>query len=164
MNSGVDSWPVDTKMAFMDGADIGDVGSCIISKEEVKAGQSIEVIMNFKAPSEPGEYCAIYRLTHSSGEKKFGGKLWCDIKVIQPLLPLVEEEEDLLHKLQRELSMYCENLEEKDPRVEESKHEEDGDNYRSSLDSVILSDPPQLPMSADPAPSMCNVVMDKIEN
>jgi hypothetical protein len=38
----------------------------------------------------------MYRLTYENGMKKFGDKLWCDIKVLPPPAP---EEEDILSRL-----------------------------------------------------------------
>jgi len=47
----------------------------------------------------------MYRLTYDEGQKKFGDKLWCDINVLEPPPP---EEEDMIARLQREISLYPE--------------------------------------------------------
>jgi hypothetical protein len=47
----------------------------------------------------------MYRLTYDESLKKFGDKLWCDIRVLEPPQP---EEEDIIARLQREISVYPE--------------------------------------------------------
>ena len=86
----------------MEGFNFGLVSEVHVNRE-VSPGETMEIRLDFKAPDFPGSYCAMYRLTYDEGHKKFGDKLWCDIKVLEPPQP---EEEDMIARLQREISVY----------------------------------------------------------
>jgi len=48
-----------------------------------KAGESVEIFVNLKAPALPGQYHAIFRLVEMIGEKgiEFGEKAMLDLRV-----------------------------------------------------------------------------------
>ena len=95
-NNGEDSWPEDTKFIFINGAEFGETIKDIY--EEVRPGQIIDMIVKFKAPISIGTYCGFYRFAFQQKKKQFGQKVWCDI--------LVQEQEDELAKLQREMNQF----------------------------------------------------------
>ena len=56
----------------------------------MEPGQNIEVVLNFEAPGKPDSYISHYKLVHGSN-KKFGPKVWCDIKVELKPQPSLDE-------------------------------------------------------------------------
>ena len=78
-NEGEESWPVDSKFIFINGAEFGEVVKELT--HEVKPGDSYEVTVAFKAPKVPGTYCSFYRFAYADRKKQFGAKVWCDIIV-----------------------------------------------------------------------------------
>lgn len=71
---------------------MGDVSVPILPR--VNPGEHYTVTVNFKAPVQPGSYCAFYRFAYGKN-KKFGTKVWAEIVVTEP--------EDEIAKLQREM-------------------------------------------------------------
>jgi hypothetical protein len=48
--------------------------------KEVKAGEYVDVTVQFTAPDKVGKYCGFYRFVHGKNER-FGQKVWCDVIV-----------------------------------------------------------------------------------
>ncbi|KAG0201492.1 hypothetical protein BGX28_005706 [Mortierella sp. GBA30] len=84
-NPGPSEWPKDTALQFVGGdrmfsdADISEKSVCF-KATLAKAGGSVCVTADLKAPSLPGRYVSYWRLVSPTGEP-FGHRIWCDIVV-----------------------------------------------------------------------------------
>ena len=88
-NDGETSWPAGTQFLQTSGDNME--AKIVTLKNEVAAGATFEISVQFKAPSQEGRYTSFFRL--QTGKIKFGHKVSCDVLCIKP--DQVEEHEDL---------------------------------------------------------------------
>lgn len=77
-NTGECSWPIGTRLIFLDGT-FGKEASAEI-KANVKKGELYKLTVALTAPMQTGKFTARYMLASPAGEK-FGHKYWINIKV-----------------------------------------------------------------------------------
>jgi hypothetical protein len=75
-NSGVTTWPADSRLMFIDGHQIGGPQTVPFVLEP---GQEAPVPVNFKTPAEAGTYAGCWRMQCSLGY--FGEPIWVVLNV-----------------------------------------------------------------------------------
>jgi len=73
---------LDTQLTFVGGDRLGTSEEAVylVSGQEVRPGDVVDVKIDFKAPDYPGSFASYWRLKDSQG-KIFGHRMWCDIVV-----------------------------------------------------------------------------------
>ena len=77
-NIGQVPWPKDTMFVRAEGEEISTV---ISNVGEIQPGQTAEISVKVKAPTKPGRYVTIFKLSYGDN-KSFGQRPWVDFNVI----------------------------------------------------------------------------------
>lgn len=87
-NDGETCWPAGTQFLQTSGDNMD--AKVVTLKNEVVAGATFEISVQFKAPAQEGRYTSFFRL--QTGRIKFGHKVSCDVLCIKPAEPIVHED------------------------------------------------------------------------
>merc|ERR1719432_666327 len=87
-NDGETSWPAGTQFLQTSGDNMQ--AKIVTLQNEVAAGATFEISVQFKAPEQEGRYTSFFRL--QTGRIKFGHKVSCDILCVHPVAAAPEEE------------------------------------------------------------------------
>jgi next-to-BRCA1 protein 1 len=78
-NIGASAWPQDVTLAFVGGVLAPEKDS--VSVPQAAAGETVNISVKVKMPSEPGRYTGYYRLITKDGHR-FGQRVWVDSLVV----------------------------------------------------------------------------------
>ena len=113
-------------------------------KNEVAAGATFEISVQFKAPEQEGRYTSFFRL--QTGRIKFGHKVSCDILCIKPAKPVVHEdielESDLVQPAAQTIAMVPQDVEVAEPIVVDADDKE--------MEVSVVIDEPVNPFPSQP--------------
>ncbi|OLY85332.1 Next to BRCA1 gene 1 protein [Smittium mucronatum] len=79
-NVGEIKWPECTKLVFLEGTAMGDIGQCEFPVFVGNIYEKTSIVADMVAPMTPGHYRSKWRLSTGDGGL-FGDQLWCDIFV-----------------------------------------------------------------------------------
>lgn len=141
-NDGETSWPAGTQFLQTSGDNMQ--AKIVTLQNEVAAGATFEISVQFKAPEQEGRYTSFFRL--QTGRIKFGHKVSCDILCVKPAEPVVHEdlelESDLVQPAAQTIAMVPQDVVIPEPIV-------DADDKEMEVSVVI--DEPVNPFPAQPA-------------
>jgi len=78
-NTGSQAWPEGSRLLLVSGPAMGTKGDVPL-KTTAKVGETIDIVVDMIAPTNVGHYTSHWRLASPDG-KKFGHRIWVDIKV-----------------------------------------------------------------------------------